>query len=175
MMPAKAKPKGNSKRQDPKPRRERQKEPLRGMKKAVARAKADAKGKTRKQPKRRSPLSPAKEKPKIATVSMAGCFGCHMSLLDIDERILQLIELVDFNKSPIDDIKTFTAHCAIGFIEGGCCNEENVHVLRALPPALRHPDLRRRLRHHGRRAGHAEHAPAGRVPRRGLSQRAHGV
>jgi NAD-reducing hydrogenase small subunit len=53
-----------------------------------------------------------------------------MSLLDIDERILKLVELVDFDKSPIDDIKEFTGRCAIGLIEGGCCNEENVHVLR---------------------------------------------
>jgi NAD-reducing hydrogenase small subunit len=53
-----------------------------------------------------------------------------MSFLDIDERILQLIELVDFDKSPIDDYKEFTDHCAVGLIEGGCCNEENVEVLR---------------------------------------------
>jgi NAD-reducing hydrogenase small subunit len=72
----------------------------------------------------------AKSKPKVATASLAGCFGCHMSLLDIDERILQLIDLVDFNKSPIDDIKTFTDRCAVGLIEGGCCNDENVEVLR---------------------------------------------
>jgi NAD-reducing hydrogenase small subunit len=69
-------------------------------------------------------------KPKIATASLAGCFGCHMSFLDIDERILQLIELVDFDKSPIDDIKEFTGRCAIGLIEGGCANEDNVHVLQ---------------------------------------------
>ena len=69
-------------------------------------------------------------KPVIATTSLAGCFGCHMSILDIDERILDLIELVEFNKSPIDDIKTFTKKCDIGLIEGGCCNSENVHVLR---------------------------------------------
>lgn len=69
-------------------------------------------------------------KPKVATASLAGCFGCHMSLLDIDERILKLIELVDFDKSPIDDLKEFTGQCAIGLIEGGCCNEENVRVLR---------------------------------------------
>ena len=25
-------------------------------------------------------------KPKLATCSLAGCFGCHMSVLDIDER-----------------------------------------------------------------------------------------
>lgn len=70
-------------------------------------------------------------KPVIATASLAGCFGCHMSLLDIDERILPLIELVEFNKSPIDDIKTFTKPVDIGLIEGGCCNSENVEVLRS--------------------------------------------
>ncbi len=70
-------------------------------------------------------------KPKIATTSLAGCFGCHMSLLDIDERILDLVEIVDFDKSPIDDIKTFTGRCRIGLVEGGCANEENVEVLRS--------------------------------------------
>ncbi|PKL18101.1 MAG: NADP oxidoreductase [Spirochaetae bacterium HGW-Spirochaetae-5] len=69
-------------------------------------------------------------KPVVATASLAGCFGCHMSLLDIDDRILTLIDLVEFNKSPIDDIKTFTKQCDIGILEGGCCNSENVHVLQ---------------------------------------------
>ncbi|MFA6187337.1 MAG: NADP oxidoreductase [Phycisphaerae bacterium] len=69
-------------------------------------------------------------KPKVATASLAGCFGCHMSVLDIDERILKLIELVDFDKSPVDDIKEFTGRCAVGLIEGGCANEENVRVLQ---------------------------------------------
>jgi NAD-reducing hydrogenase small subunit len=66
----------------------------------------------------------------VATTSLAGCFGCHMSILDIDERILDLLEVVEFNKSPIDDIKKFTKQCDVGLIEGGCCNSENVHVLR---------------------------------------------
>ena len=69
-------------------------------------------------------------KPIIATASLAGCFGCHMSILDIDERILDLIDLVEFNKSPFDDIKTFTKACDVGTIEGGCCNSENVENLR---------------------------------------------
>ncbi len=77
-------------------------------------------------------------KPKIATTSLAGCFGCHMSLLDIDERILQLAEMVEFDKSPINDIKTLTGRCAVGLIEGGCCNEENVEVLRSF---RRHCDI----------------------------------
>ena len=69
-------------------------------------------------------------KPRVATTSLAGCFGCHMSILDIDDRILALAELVEFDKSPIDDYKKITARCAVGLIEGGCCNEENVEVLR---------------------------------------------
>ena len=44
-------------------------------------------------------------KPKIATVAFCSCFGCHMSILDIDERIIKLAELVDFDRSPIDDMK----------------------------------------------------------------------
>ncbi len=70
-------------------------------------------------------------KPKVATASLAGCFGCHMSLLDIDERILKLVELVEFDKSPINDLKKFTGRCRIGLIEGGCCNQENVAVLKS--------------------------------------------
>lgn len=68
-------------------------------------------------------------KPKVATTSLCGCFGCHMSLLDIDERILELVELIDFDRSPINDIKSIEGPVDIGLIEGGCCNEENVKVL----------------------------------------------
>jgi NAD-reducing hydrogenase small subunit len=77
-------------------------------------------------------------KSRIATTSLAGCFGCHMSLLDIDERILDLVEMVEFGKSPINDIKKFEGRCLVGLIEGGCCNEENVEVLRDF---RRHCDL----------------------------------
>ncbi len=67
----------------------------------------------------------------VATTSLAGCFGCHMSLLDIDTELLDMIELVEFNRSPLTDIKKFTKRCDVGIIEGGCANDENVEVLRA--------------------------------------------
>jgi NAD-reducing hydrogenase small subunit len=70
------------------------------------------------------------QKPRLATVSLTGCFGCHMSLLDIDERILELAELVDLDCSPFGDKKRFDRPVDVGFIEGGCANEHNVHVLR---------------------------------------------
>ena len=65
---------------------------------------------------------------KLATTSLCGCFGCHMSLLDIDERILELVEKVEFDRSPLTDIKTL-GQCDIGIIEGGVANQENVEVL----------------------------------------------
>ena len=66
---------------------------------------------------------------KVATVSLAGCFGCHMSFLDIDERLFELLEHIEFDRSPFTDIKQLS-QCDIGLIEGGLCNAENVLVLR---------------------------------------------
>ena len=65
------------------------------------------------------------KRPRIATASLCGCFGCHMSLLDIDERLFDLCEIVEFDRSPIDDIKQIRERCRVGLIEGGCANEEN--------------------------------------------------
>lgn len=66
---------------------------------------------------------------KIATTSLAGCFGCHMSFLDMDERLVALLEHVEFDRSPLTDIK-HCGPCDIGLVEGGLCNADNVHVLR---------------------------------------------
>ncbi len=73
-----------------------------------------------------APLGP---KLRVATVSLAGCFGCHMSLLDIDERLFELVERVEFDRSPLTDLKT-VGPCDLGLVEGGLCNAENVAVLR---------------------------------------------
>ncbi len=70
-------------------------------------------------------------KPTLATCALTGCFGCHMSLLDIDERILELVDLVDLDVSPLDDKKAFDRPVDVGFIEGGCSNEYNVRELKA--------------------------------------------
>lgn len=75
------------------------------------------------------PPGPRKKKT-VATISLAGCFGCHMSMLDNDLKLFEVMELIEFNKSPLNDIKEFTQQCDLGLIEGGCCNSDNVEVLR---------------------------------------------
>jgi NAD-reducing hydrogenase small subunit len=74
--------------------------------------------------------SPPPKKIRIATATLGGCFGCHMSLLDIDERLLDLLEIAEFDRSPLTDIKHCGPKIDIGLIEGALCNAENVHVLR---------------------------------------------
>ena len=71
-----------------------------------------------------------KMKTRVATASLGGCFGCHMSILDIDERLLELAEAITFDRTPLTDIKVI-GPVDVVIIEGGVCNEENVEVLRA--------------------------------------------
>jgi NAD-reducing hydrogenase small subunit len=72
-----------------------------------------------------------KPKIKVATAWLGGCSGCHMSFLDIDERIIDLAKLVEFTASPITDVKEIP-EVDVGIIEGAVCNEENEHVLRTM-------------------------------------------
>jgi NAD-reducing hydrogenase small subunit len=72
-----------------------------------------------------------KPKIKVATVWLGGCSGCHMSFLDLDERLVDLEKLVEFTASPITDVKEIPP-VDVGIVEGAVCNEENEHVLRTL-------------------------------------------
>jgi NAD-reducing hydrogenase small subunit len=70
---------------------------------------------------------------KIATDWLAGCAGCHMSFLDIDDRILQLMELVEFTSSPVTDLKHPPKEgVTVGILEGAICNTHNVEVARQM-------------------------------------------
>lgn len=68
-------------------------------------------------------------KPKIASDWMAGCSGCHMSLLDMDERIAQILELVNLRATPITDLKEPDENGVdVGILEGGVNNTSNEEV-----------------------------------------------
>jgi len=72
-------------------------------------------------------------KVKIATDWLAGCAGCHMSFLDIDDRILQLLEHVEFTSSPVTDLKHPPKEgVTVGILEGAICNTHNVEVARQM-------------------------------------------
>ncbi|HOK06237.1 MAG TPA: hypothetical protein PK836_05540 [Syntrophales bacterium] len=72
-------------------------------------------------------------KVKIATDWLAGCAGCHMSFLDIDERIVKLLESVEFTSSPITDLKHPPEEgVTVGILEGAICNSHNVEVAKRM-------------------------------------------
>lgn len=66
----------------------------------------------------------------VAMIGLYGCWGCTLSFLDMDERILSLLTKVTIHRSSLTDIKRITQRCAIGFIEGGVANEDNIDTLR---------------------------------------------
>lgn len=65
-------------------------------------------------------------KPKLATVWLDGCSGCHMSLLDIDERLLTLTERADLVYSPLVDAKIFPDDVDIVLVEGAVSTDEDL-------------------------------------------------
>lgn len=70
------------------------------------------------------------EKAKLATVWLDGCSGCHMSFLDIDERLLDLAELADLVYSPLVDPKIFPEDVDIALIEGAVSNEDDLKKIK---------------------------------------------
>ncbi|MBK1706229.1 NADP oxidoreductase [Halochromatium glycolicum] len=73
---------------------------------------------------------PAAGKVKVATIWLDGCSGCHMSFLDMDERLVELAEKIEIVYSPFVDAKTLPSQVDVGIIEGSISNEEDEHKAR---------------------------------------------
>ena len=70
------------------------------------------------------------DKIRFATVWLAGCSGCHMSFLDLDEWLIDLAEKVDVVYSPVgSDIKEYPENVDVCFVEGGIANEDNLELI----------------------------------------------
>ena len=72
-------------------------------------------------------------KPRLATVWLGGCSGCHMSFLDLDERLIELAGKVDLLASPLVDTKAKDfPEVDATLVEGAVVNEEHVETLRRI-------------------------------------------
>ncbi len=67
---------------------------------------------------------------KLATVWLGGCSGCHMSLLDLDEWLIELAARVDVVYSPLADVKTYPDGVDVALVEGAVANEEHLEMIR---------------------------------------------
>jgi NAD-reducing hydrogenase small subunit len=68
----------------------------------------------------------------LATVWLDGCSGCHMSFLDMDERLLELGEQFDMVYSPFVDHKIFPDSVDISLVEGSVSSDADEHKLRLI-------------------------------------------
>ena len=69
-------------------------------------------------------------KPRIATVWLDGCSGCHMSLIDMDERLLDIFERADLVYSPLVDFKEYPEAVDVCLVEGAVSSEEDLHKIK---------------------------------------------
>lgn len=74
--------------------------------------------------------STAPRKIRLATVWLGGCSGCHMSFLDLDEKLFILAEKADIVYSPIADVKEFPKDVDVTLVEGAICNSDHVELAR---------------------------------------------
>jgi NAD-reducing hydrogenase small subunit len=69
---------------------------------------------------------------KLATVWLDGCSGCHMSFLDMDERLLELAEIVDVVYSPLVDTKEFPDEVDITLVEGAVSSVDDEKKIKKI-------------------------------------------
>jgi NAD-reducing hydrogenase small subunit len=67
---------------------------------------------------------------KLATVWLDGCSGCHMSFLDMDERLIELADKIELVYSPLVDAKEFPLDVDITLVEGAVSSEEDLRKIR---------------------------------------------
>jgi NAD-reducing hydrogenase small subunit len=69
-------------------------------------------------------------KAKVATVWLDGCSGCHMSFLDMDERLIGLADKINLVYSPLVDHKEFPPDVDVTLVEGAVSTDEDVEKIR---------------------------------------------
>jgi len=73
-------------------------------------------------------------KAKVATVWLDGCSGCHMSFLDMDEKLIALAGLVDLVYSPLVDNKIFPDDVDVTIVEGAVSTDEDYNKMLHIRP-----------------------------------------
>ena len=66
----------------------------------------------------------------LATVWLDGCSGCHMSFLDMDERLLELAAVIDIVYSPLVDNKIFPEQVDPTLVEGSVSSEDDLAKIK---------------------------------------------
>jgi len=66
---------------------------------------------------------------RFATMWLGGCSGCHMSFLDLDEFLIDLLAQADLVYGPLVDVKEFPENVDLLLVEGAVANRDNLEML----------------------------------------------
>lgn len=69
---------------------------------------------------------------KVATVWLDGCSGCHMSFLDIDQKIVDVAGSIELVYGPLVDFKEFPEGVDVTLIEGAVSSHEDEEKVRLI-------------------------------------------
>jgi NAD-reducing hydrogenase small subunit len=69
---------------------------------------------------------------RLATAWLGGCSGCHMSFLDLDERLIDLAEVAELVYSPIADVKEFPKNVDVTLVEGAVANVDHLELAKEI-------------------------------------------
>lgn len=69
----------------------------------------------------------------VATDWLGACAGCHMSVLDMDERLVELLEYIQLTSTPVTDLKhPPKGGVTVGILTGAVTNTANMEVARQM-------------------------------------------
>ena len=71
-------------------------------------------------------------KARVATVWLDGCSGCHMSILDMDERLIELADRMELVYSPLVDAKEYPDNVDVVLVEGAVSSEDDLERIRTV-------------------------------------------
>jgi NAD-reducing hydrogenase small subunit len=71
-------------------------------------------------------------KVKVGTIWLDGCSGCHMSFLDMDERIVELSQYMDVVYSPYVDAKEIPEDIDLFIVEGALSTDHDLELINII-------------------------------------------
>jgi NAD-reducing hydrogenase small subunit len=72
------------------------------------------------------------KKARVGTIWLDGCSGCHMSFLDMDERLVELSQMIDVVYSPYVDAKEIPEDIDLFIVEGAVASDHDLKIIKKI-------------------------------------------
>lgn len=77
-------------------------------------------------------MNDSPKKLRLATIWLDGCSGCHMSILDMDEKLLEIAPYIDVVYSPYVDAKEFPQNVDLTIVEGALSSDHDLEMIKKI-------------------------------------------